>query len=52
MYIQMHLHNNESKEKEEDLASDDMVEDPDDPKRAGALSKVIYPDSDSAEGAV
>lgn len=47
-----HLHNNESEEKIEDLASDDVAVDPDDPMRAGALLEVVYPDSDRTEGVV
>lgn len=47
-----HLHNDESEEKVEDLASDDVVVDPDDPIRAGALLEVVDPDSDRTEGVV
>lgn len=49
-YNSAHLHNNESEEKVEDLASDDVAVDPDDPLRAGDVLEVVYPDSDRAEG--
>lgn len=45
-----HLHYNESEEKVEDLAPDDVAVDPDDPIRAGALLEVVYPYSDRTEG--
>lgn len=48
----MNSHDDERDKKVEDVTSDDIFEDPDDPLRTRDLLQTIYPDSDHTEGIV